>query len=261
MLTTRVALLRLSLTFALVGLPAIVLTAGTPTSAEPVGPAAEPAPIPSPSLERAAVETAATADAAASAFDAASWDETAIGDIDPAVFSTALRAAANAVQRGDAVDPRTLTIIDFSRRSTEKRMWVYDLRSRGLLFDELVSHGRGSGQVMATAFSNDAESNRSSLGLYRTGETYIGKHGYSLRLDGLEQGFNDHARERGIVMHAADYVNGTTARAQGYLGRSLGCPALRPEITKSVIDAVKGGGLLFAYYPDQHWLQTSKYLS
>jgi L,D-transpeptidase catalytic domain len=110
-------------------------------------------------------------------------------------------------------------------------------------------------------FSNDAETNRSSLGLYRTGETYIGKHGYSLRLDGLEPGFNDRARERGIVMHAADYVNAATAKAQGYLGRSLGCPALRPEITKSVIDAVKGGGLLFAYYPDQHWLKTSKYLS
>jgi len=261
MLTTRVALLRLSLTFALVGLPAIVLTAGTPTSAEPVAASAEVASVATPRVDAAAVETVAVADAAASAFDAASWDEAAIGDIDPAVFATALRAASNAVQRGDAGDPATLTVIDFSRRSTEKRMWVYDLRSRALLFDELVSHGRGSGQAMATAFSNDAESNRSSLGLYRTGETYLGKHGYSLRLDGLEQGVNDRARARGIVMHAADYVNGTTARAQGYLGRSLGCPALRPEITKSVIDAVKGGGLLFAYYPDQHWLQTSKYLS
>ncbi len=257
MLTTRVSLLRLSLTFALVGLPAIVLTAGTPTSAEPIAAAAEAAPAVAPSMEAAGEG----ADAAASAFDAASWDEAAIGDIDPAVFATALRAAANAVQRGDAGDPATLTVIDFSRRSTEKRMWVYDLRSRALLFDELVSHGRGSGQAMATAFSNDAESNRSSLGLYRTGETYLGKHGYSLRLDGLEQGVNDRARARGIVMHAADYVNGATARAQGYLGRSLGCPALRPEITKSVIDAVKGGGLLFAYYPDQHWLQTWKYLS
>jgi hypothetical protein len=239
MLNTRVALLRLSLTLALVGLPAVSLTAGTSV-----------APL-----------TAEVANASASAFDAASWDEAAIGDINPTAFETALRAAANAVQRGDVADPGTLTVIDFSRRSTDKRMWVYDLRSHTLLFDELVSHGRGSGQALATAFSNDAESNRSSLGLYRTGETYIGKHGYSLRLDGLEPGFNDHARQRAIVMHAAEYVNAAAARAQGYLGRSLGCPALRPEIAKRVIDAVKGGGLLFAYYPDPRYLQTSRYLS
>ena len=239
MLNTRVALLPLSLTLALVGLPAVSLTAGT--SATSV--------------------IAEVAHASASAFDAATWDEAALGDINPTVFETALRAAASAVKRGDVADPGTLTVIDFSRRSTEKRMWVYDLRSRTLLFDELVSHGRGSGQALATAFSNDAESNRSSLGLYRTGETYMGKHGYSLRLDGLEPGFNDHARQRAIVMHAAEYVNAAAARAQGYLGRSLGCPALRPEIAKSVIDAVKGGGLLFAYYPDPRYLQTSRYLS
>ena len=239
MLNTRVALLRLSLSLALVGLPAISLNAGT--SSAPV--------------------TAEVGHASATAFEAASWDDAAIGDNNPTVFETALRAAANAVQRGDVADPGTLTVIDFSRRSTEKRMWVYDLRSRTLLFDELVSHGRGSGQALATAFSNDAESNRSSLGLYRTGETYIGRHGYSLRLDGLEPGFNDHARQRAIVMHAAEYVNAAAARAQGYLGRSLGCPALRPEIAKSVIDAVKGGGLLFAYYPDPRYLQTSRYLS
>jgi len=250
MLNTRVAVARLGLIAALIGLPSAGLTAGSLASAEPTAVAAEVS----------AAATAEVTSAAASAFDAAGWDEADIGDVDPAVFGMALRAAANAVARGDA-NPGTLTIIDFSRRSTEKRMWVYDLRSRSMLFDELVSHGRGSGQALATTFSNDAESNRSSLGLYRTGETYIGKHGYSLRLDGLEPGFNDHARDRGIVMHAADYVNAATARAQGYLGRSLGCPALRPEITKSVIDAVKGGGLLFAYYPDPTWLKTSKYLS
>ncbi len=261
MLNSRVARLRLSLTVALVGLPAIVLTAGTRTSAAPVAAAADVASAAAAAVEVATISTAGVTSSAASAFDVASWDEAAIGDVDPTVFETALLAAETAVKRGDVADPGTLTVIDFSRRSTEKRMWVYDLRSRALLFDELVSHGRGSGQAMASAFSNDAESNRSSLGLYRTGETYIGKHGYSLRLDGLEPGFNDHARERGIVMHAADYVNAQTARAQGYLGRSLGCPALRPEITKSVIDAVKGGGLLFAYYPDPHWLKTSKYLS
>ena len=135
-----------------------------------------------------------------------------------------------------------------------------DLRTRALLFEEVVSHGRGSGLAMATSFSNKPESNRSSLGLYRTAETYIGKHGYSLRLDGLEPGVNDKARERAIVMHAADYVNPVAARAQGYLGRSLGCPALRPAISRSLIDTVKNGSLVFAYYPDRTWLKGSRYL-
>lgn len=256
MLNTRVAVFRLSLTAALVAVPTMVLTAGTRAAKAPVEVAAAVG------ATTSAVETtAAVLTATASAFDATSWQEDVLGDIDPTVFATALHAAAAAVERGVVQGPGTLTVIDFSKPSTQRRMWVYDLRSRTLLFDELVSHGRGSGRTMATVFSNAAESNQSSLGLYRTAETYIGKHGYSLRLDGLEPGFNDRARERGIVMHAADYVNATTARAQGYLGRSLGCPALSPEVARNVIDAVKGGGLLFAYYPDPQYLQTSKYLS
>jgi hypothetical protein len=131
-------------------------------------------------------------------------------------------------------------------------MWVFDLRTRALVFDEWVSHGRGSGQTMATSFSNLPESNMSSLGLFRTGEAYIGKHGLSLRLDGLDRGVNDRARERAIVMHGAAYVNAAVAKIQGYLGRSLGCPAVRPEIARSLIDTVKGGGLLYAYGPSSH---------
>jgi len=201
-----------------------------------------------------------TAVLASSALDLASWQDVQLGAVSANVFALALHAAATAVQRGDVSDPATLTVIDFSQPSTRRRMWIYDLRNRTLLFEDLVSHGRGSGVAMATSFSNQPESNRSSLGLYRTAETYVGKHGYSLRLDGLESGFNDRARARAIVMHAAEYVNAATAKAQGYLGRSLGCPAVRPEISRQVIDSVKGGGLLFAYYPDPHWLKTSKYL-
>jgi hypothetical protein len=230
----RVRIVRIAVLLALLGLPGAVVGGNTAEAAS---------------------------SAAASAFEPSSWEDAEIGDVNTKVFATALKAAATAVARGDAKDPGTLTIIDFSRPSTQRRMWVYDLRSRTLLFDELVSHGRGSGAAMATAFSNVPESNRSSLGLYRAAETYIGKHGYSLRLDGLEKGINDRARERAIVMHAADYVNEKAARAQGYLGRSLGCPALRPAVARQVIDAVKGGGLIFAYYPDPQWLRTSKYLS
>jgi len=198
---------------------------------------------------------------AGSAFDAATWDAVALGAVDRDVFSLALQAAAAAVERGDATNPGTLTVIDFSRPSTARRMWVYDLRARALLFEEFVAHGRGSGANFATEFSNVPESNRSSLGLYRTGEAYIGKHGYSLRLDGLERGINNRARDRAIVVHGADYVNAATARAQGRLGRSLGCPAVRPEISRPLIEAVKDGGLLFAYYPDQSWLNGSTYLN
>jgi hypothetical protein len=206
-------------------------------------------------------KTVATSGSAASAYDPESWGASLRGGIDPALFALALEAADHAVSRGTAPDPRTLTVIDFSRPSTEKRLWVYDLRSRALLFHEHVAHGRGSGANMATAFSNVPESNQSSLGLFRTAEAYNGKHGLSLRLDGLERGINDRARERAIVIHGAEYVNAATAKAQGRLGRSLGCPAVRPEIATSLINAVKDGGLLFAYYPQQSWLEGSTYLN
>ncbi|HWK10358.1 MAG TPA: murein L,D-transpeptidase catalytic domain family protein [Vicinamibacterales bacterium] len=189
---------------------------------------------------------AATATAAAN-LNAENWDPASLGGIDPQVFEAAMNAAAAAVERGRAKMPATLTIIDFTRPSTEKRLWVYDLTSHALLFDEWVAHGRGSGKTMASAFSNRPDSNMSSLGLFRTAEAYEGHNGYSLRLDGLDPGVNDNARERAIVIHGAPYVNPITAHAQGYLGRSLGCPAVRPEVAHALIDAVKGGGLLFAY--------------
>ena len=227
---------------------AVCFTLSTAVCAVPAiaAPAAPTAPV------RAAVSTSA-------AFDAATWSAAELGGVKASVFALALEAAANAVARGEA-DPRTLTVIDFSRPSTEKRMWVFDLRTHQVLFHEQVAHGRGSGENLATAFSNVPESNQSSLGLFRTAEAYIGKHGLSLRLDGLERGINDRARERAIVIHGAEYVNAATARAQGRLGRSLGCPAVRPEIASSLIEAVKGGGLLFAYYPAPSWLASSSYL-
>jgi hypothetical protein len=210
--------------------------------------------------EAAAVITSDIAGPALSAFDAAAWDLTTIGAVDHDVFSLALSSAEKAVARGEAA-PATLTVIDFSVPSTERRMFVYDLRSRALLFAEHVSHGRNSGDNVPTMFSNQPESFKSSIGLYRTGEGYFGKHGYSLRLDGLEKGFNDRARERAIVIHGADYVNAEAAKTQGRLGRSLGCPALRPAIATRVIDTVKDGGLVFAYYPDAAWLASSTYLN
>jgi len=208
------------------------------------------------------VASAAHAHAGSAAnFSPSAWANAELGDIDPKVFALALEAAGSAVAHGQAAAPATLTVIDYSKPSTQKRMWVYDLRTHALLFDELVSHGRGSGKTSATSFSNDPSSNKTSLGLFRTAETYVGHNGYSLRLDGLEPGVNDRARERTLVVHGAPYVNPSTAKANGYLGRSLGCPAVRPEIAHALIDAIKGGGLLFAYYPDPAWLKSSTLLN
>jgi hypothetical protein len=195
-----------------------------------------------------------------SALSSAAWHGAHIGALKRTVFDMALSAASCAVKSGAIPDLGTLTVIDYSRPSTQKRLWVFDLRTRALLFEELVAHGSGSGDNLPTLFSNEAESHQSSLGLFRTEDTYVGRNGYSLRLRGLDEGFNDHAYDRAIVMHGAPYVDDRVARRQGRLGRSWGCPALRDGIAREVIDTVKGSGLVFAYYPDPAWLAASKYL-
>lgn len=188
------------------------------------------------------------------------FDPTAIGSIEMEVFEMALNAASCAVKSGAANAPGTLTVIDYSKPSSERRLWVFDLKSRELIYEELVAHGQGSGANMATHFSNENETHQTSLGLFKTDTTYVGRNGYSLRLDGLDKGINDRARERAIVMHGAPYVSPEFVKKTGRLGRSWGCPAISADVAKQMIDRVKGGGLIFAYYPDQQWLKTSKYL-
>lgn len=150
-----------------------------------------------------------------------------------------------------------LTVIDFSLPSTEKRLWVIDPAKGLILYHSVVAHGRNSGELLAKTFSNQPESFQSSLGFYKTAETYQGKHGYSLRLDGLEKGFNDQARNRAIVIHGADYAKEEFAKTTGRLGRSLGCPALPPDLSAKVIDLIKDGSLLFIYGNDEAYLQQS----
>ena len=200
-------------------------------------------------------------DASASvSFTRADFDSTSIGNIETEVFKMALDAASCAVRTGAVSAPETLTVIDYSKPSSERRLWVFDLKAKELVYEELVAHGQGSGANMATQFSNEPETHRSSIGLFVTGETYTGRNGYSLRLDGLDAGFNDNARARAIVVHGAPYVNTEFAAAHGRLGRSWGCPAVSDAVARSLIDRIKGGGLVFAYYPDQRWLQTSPYV-
>ncbi len=153
-----------------------------------------------------------------------------------------------------------LTLIDFSMPSTQKRLYVLDLAKREILFVSYVAHGRNSGENYATSFSNRDGSHQSSLGFYRTGGTYQGGNGYSLRLDGLEKGINDKAMQRAIVIHGADYCSEKVIKATGRLGRSFGCPALPRELNKPIIDTIKGGSILFIYADTPEYLANSSLL-
>lgn len=162
-------------------------------------------------------------------------------------LEAAMHAYDRAQREGRIAHPGLLTLIDYTRPSVDRRLWVIDVRSGDVLFNELVAHGRGSGDNLATAFSNDDNSHMSSLGLFVTGDTYVGHNGYSLRLDGLDPGLNNHALARAIVIHGAAYVSDVFAKHIGRLGRSWGCPAVRPEIARTLIDTIKGGTVVFAY--------------
>jgi hypothetical protein len=158
-------------------------------------------------------------------------------------------------------NPDLLTIIDYSLPSTEKRLWVVERTTGAVLWHELVAHGEGTGGDLARHFSNAGGSHQTSLGVFVTADTYHGRNGYSLRLIGLEAGVNDRALERAIVMHGAPYVGEEFIRRAGRLGRSWGCPAVRPAVARSLIDRIKGGSVVFAYYPDASWLAGSAFVS
>lgn len=154
-----------------------------------------------------------------------------------------------------------LTVIDYSLPSNQKRLWVFDLRENKMLFHTYVSHGITSGTLLTNQFSNKHNSKASSIGVYRTDQSYYGRHGLSLRLTGLEPGFNDHASGRAVVMHSAWYVNEAFISKYGRPGRSWGCPAISKDIKKPLITAIKNNGLLVIYYPGEKWVKNSRYLN
>lgn len=181
--------------------------------------------------------------------------------ISPDVLSLAISSVSCAASSGALSTPKTLTVIDYSLPSTAPRLWVFEVATGRLLFKELVAHGRSTGENMAVRFSDEPNSHATSIGLFQARETYTGSNGYSLRMDGLEPGFNGRARSRAIVMHGAPYVDASTAAQQGRLGRSWGCPALRPAVARQVIDTIRDGGAIFSYYPDPNWLRASRFLN
>lgn len=159
------------------------------------------------------------------------------------------------------VQNNILTIVDFSFSSTKERMWVLDMENKKVILQTLVSHGMNSGTEYAKSFSNQNESFKSSLGFFITGETYNGKHGISLKLDGQEYGLNDNARERAVVIHGADYVSKKLANRQGYIGRSQGCPAVSPEVAPKLIRLIKNKSVLFIYHPTRMYVNKSRLVS
>ena len=175
-------------------------------------------------------------------------------------LKTALSGYAALNEEGKITQKDIITVIDFSLPSTQERLFVINIKTKELIEKSLCAHGKNSGELYATTFSNTSESNESSLGFYIANETYNGKHGYSLKLDGQEPGINSNARERGIVMHAADYVSKAFINATGRLGRSQGCPAVPTDQFQKIISLIKGGSCLFIYHPDKFYRQHSSLL-
>jgi hypothetical protein len=175
------------------------------------------------------------------------------GKLDFEIFQNAIKS----LEELEFDNENLVTIIDFSKPSTEKRFFVIDVKNKKLLYHTLVAHGKNTGANEAINFSNTKHSLKTSLGIYSTAEPYCGKHGYSLRLDGLEKGLNDNARERAIVIHGAKYVSTDFIERHGRLGRSWGCPALPIELTSEIIDLIKGGSCVYIYADDENYLENS----
>jgi len=172
----------------------------------------------------------------------------------------ALKGFNYLLYQGKLANNNIISIVDFSEPSSKKRLFIIDLKNYKILFNTYVAHGQNSGKEFANNFSNTPESLQSSPGFYVTKETYTGAKGYSLRLEGEEAGINDNALSRGIVMHAAPYVNESLAKGRGFIGRSWGCPAVAPELHQAIINKIKNGTCLFLYTPNKNYISNSRIL-
>jgi len=175
-------------------------------------------------------------------------------------FKEAMKGYYSLKERG-LIKKDILTLVDFSLSSNTKRLWVIDLTTNTILYHSLVAHGRNTGEEFANSFSNANSSFKSSLGFYATAETYNGKHGMSLKLDGLEKGINDNARVRGVVIHSASYVSNSFIKGNKRLGRSQGCPAIPEETLKGIVNTIKDKSCLFIYHPSRSFETISNLFS
>ncbi len=190
-----------------------------------------------------------------------SLEFTNINQLNPDVFYKAFLGFNNLKKEGKLDESSHLiTICDFSLSSAKKRLWVIDVNEKKIVFNSLVAHGKNTGEEYAQKFSNTESSLQSSLGFYITETTYNGSNGYSLKLLGMDSGYNDLALQRAIVMHGADYVSEDFIKNQKRLGRSWGCPAVPRALAEPIINTIKGKNVLFVYYPDENYLSSSKWL-
>ncbi|CAN5699028.1 hypothetical protein BH11BAC3_BH11BAC3_05320 [soil metagenome] len=188
------------------------------------------------------------------------WDLASAG-LSEAAFEYALKGYDYLSKTSLLTKKNILTIVDFSKVSSKKRLFVLDINTGKVLFNTLVAHGHNSGNEYASQFSNLPESHQSSLGFYVTLGTYFGGNGYSLRLQGCEKGINDKAFERAIVIHGAKYVSNAFIDSRGFLGRSYGCPSVPTEVSKDIIDIIKNGSCLFLYHPSKNYIANSKIIN
>ena len=178
-------------------------------------------------------------------------------NINTTAFTLAIKGYEKLKQMGQITNQRYLTIADMSMASSHPRLYIIDMEKQQVLLQTFVAHGKNSGLLFAEQFSNLVGSFKSSLGFYITGKPYQGKHGQSLVLKGVEEGINDKAEQRAIVLHGAEYANEGFVKQQGYLGRSLGCPAVPNNQVKEIIQAIQGASCLFVYAPNKQYLQKS----
>jgi hypothetical protein len=188
------------------------------------------------------------------------WNLTASG-LSKEAFDYALKGFNHLLAKNKLTNKNIITIVDYSKASFEKRLYVLDMSKGEILFHTLAAHGKNSGLVYADNFSNAVSSFKTSLGFFVTGNTYNGNNGYSLKLQGCEKGINDKALQRAIVMHGANYVSEKFIANTGYLGRSHGCPAVPENLSREIIDVIKNGSCVFLYYPQKKYITHSKILN
>lgn len=222
--------------------PDAVVETGVPSPA--------PAPAPTPLLSKGVFSMK-------SVYDSLRLD---VSGLSRQAYDYALEGWQKLIDQGKILNQSVMAIVDFSQPSDHKRLYVLDMENYKVLFNTLVAHGRNSGKEWASSFSNKASSYKSSPGFYITGDTYNGDNGYSLKLTGVEKGINDNAENRAIVMHGADYVNESWVDSQGYIGRSLGCPAVPRKDAMDIINTIKSGACLFIYAPTQQYVSHSMLL-